>query len=61
MHVTIYEGMFNVILTAHVGLGSAMTVQNILNKVKQEWYDIAQADIQLIIDLHPVCVVNREN
>ncbi len=58
VRVAIYEDMFDVIYDAHVGMGHARTARNILNELKNEWFGIIQADVQLIVDLCPNCVGN---
>ncbi len=58
LRVAIYEDMFDVIHGAHVGMGHAQTARNILNELKNEWFGITQADVQLLIDLCPTCVGN---
>ena len=58
VRVAIYEDMFDVIYDAHVGMGHARTARNILNELKNEWFGIIQADVQLVVDLCPNCVGN---
>mgnify|MGYP006193251633 CR=1 FL=1 len=58
VRVATYEDMFDVIYDAHVGMGHARTAQNILNELKNEWFGIIQADVQLVVDLCPNCVGN---
>ena len=58
VRVAIYEDMFEVMYDAHVGMGHARTARNILNELKNEWFGIIQADVQLVVDLCPNCVGN---
>eukprot|EP00804_Cyclotella_cryptica_P019759 CCRYP_009665-RA/>CCRYP_009665-RA protein AED:0.39 eAED:-0.54 QI:0/0/0/0.33/1/1/3/0/338 len=39
-------------------MGHARTARNILTSLKESWFGITQADVQLVIDLCPVCVGN---
>jgi hypothetical protein len=56
--VAIYEDLFDVIRDAHVGMGHARTARNILLELKNSWFGITAADVQLVIDLCPICISN---
>eukprot|EP00804_Cyclotella_cryptica_P006319 CCRYP_010160-RA/>CCRYP_010160-RA protein AED:0.43 eAED:0.43 QI:0/0/0/0.5/1/1/2/0/569 len=56
--VAIYEDLFDVIRDAHVGMGHARTARNILLELKNSWFGITAADVQLVIDLCPTCIGN---
>eukprot|EP00804_Cyclotella_cryptica_P005151 CCRYP_018678-RA/>CCRYP_018678-RA protein AED:0.38 eAED:-0.87 QI:0/0/0/0.5/1/1/2/0/308 len=54
--IAIYEDLFDVIHGAHVGMGHSRTARNILNELKNSWFGITLADVQLLINLCPTCV-----
>ena len=56
--VAIYEDLFDVIRDVHVGMGHARTARNILQGLKNSWFGITAADVQLVIDLCPTCIGN---
>ena len=39
-------------------MGHAQSTRNILNELKNEWFQITEANVQLLIDLHPTYVGN---
>eukprot|EP00804_Cyclotella_cryptica_P016783 CCRYP_002076-RA/>CCRYP_002076-RA protein AED:0.38 eAED:0.37 QI:0/0/0/0.5/1/1/2/0/315 len=58
LRVAIYEDLFDVIRDTHVGMGHARTARNVLSELKNSWFGITAADVQLVIDLCPTCVGN---
>jgi hypothetical protein len=58
LRIVIYEDMFDIILECHIGMGHARTARNILTELKNTWFGITQADVQLVVDLCPTCVGN---
>lgn len=55
LKVATKERMFEIIMEEHVALGHAKDARNTYKRIKETWYGITREDIQLAVNLCPIC------